>query len=209
MPTVGALVLIYFLAIFAFAQFEATLALLTQVAFGMSDKDNFLVFATVGGVLICGGGAYRPLLKKHSVANLLKFGVGLMMLGLIGLGAVAANIAKTPPEAPAFLKPLFYLAMATGVVGFAFVNPSVSALVSRRAGAGRQGEVIGVNQAFASLGRILGPFLGSILFKIGTLPILPYVAAVGLLLGVVALLPRVKVATTDGVPHPPQGDALG
>ena len=46
MPTVGALVLIYFLAIFAFANFEATLALLTQAAFGMRDRDNFLVFAS-------------------------------------------------------------------------------------------------------------------------------------------------------------------
>ena len=48
MPTVGTLVLIYFLAIFAFANFEATLALLTQNAFGLSDNDNFLVFAFVG-----------------------------------------------------------------------------------------------------------------------------------------------------------------
>src|SRR4051812_11111575 len=64
MPTVGALVLIYFLAIFAFANFEATLALLTQAAFGMSVEDNFLVFAFVGGVLMFAGGAYRPLAKR-------------------------------------------------------------------------------------------------------------------------------------------------
>ena len=57
--------------------------------------------------------------------------------------------------------------MSVAVIGFAFVNPSVSALVSKRADPARQGEVMGVNQSFASLGRILGPFLGSVLFQAG------------------------------------------
>ena len=59
--------------------------------------------------------------------------------------------------------------MSVAVIGFAFVNPSVSALVSKRADPARQGEVLGVNQSFASLGRILGPFLGSVLFQVGRL----------------------------------------
>ena len=42
----------------------------------------------------------------------------------------------------------------------------------------RQGEVLGVNQSFASLGRILGPFLGSILFQLHESHTLPYAAAV-------------------------------
>ena len=65
MPTVGALVLIYFLAIFAFANFEATLALFTEAAFGLNDDDNFLVFAYVGFVLmVAQGGIYRRLAGK-------------------------------------------------------------------------------------------------------------------------------------------------
>src|SRR4029078_12261670 len=43
MPTVGVLVLMYFLVIFAFANFEATLALFTQEVFAMTNRDNFLV----------------------------------------------------------------------------------------------------------------------------------------------------------------------
>jgi MFS family permease len=82
--------------------------------------------------------------------------------------------------------------MAVAVIGFAFTNPSVSALVSKRADPARQGEVLGVNQSFAALGRILGPFLGSVLFQAGAARTLPYLAAVGLLLIVVGLLPRVK-----------------
>jgi predicted MFS family arabinose efflux permease len=82
--------------------------------------------------------------------------------------------------------------MAVSVVGFAFVNPSVSALVSKKADPARQGEVLGVNQAFASLGRILGPLLGSVLFQAGVSNTLPYLAAAGLLVAVLSLLPRIR-----------------
>jgi MFS family permease len=78
------------------------------------------------------------------------------------------------------------------VVGFAFVNPSVSALVSKRADPARQGEVLGVNQAFASLGRILGPFLGSVLFQAESSRTLPYLAAVLTLVVVGALVTKLR-----------------
>ncbi|MFN5757282.1 MAG: MFS transporter, partial [Planctomycetia bacterium] len=71
MPAVGALVLIYFLSIFAFANFEATLARLTKEAFGMTDDDNFLVFAFIGVVLMLAGGFYRPLAKRLPESRLL------------------------------------------------------------------------------------------------------------------------------------------
>lgn len=196
MPTVGKLIFIYFLAIFAFAQFEATLALLTGAAFNMSVEDNFLVFATVGAVLTVAGGMYRPLAKRGAEQRLLRVGIGLMILGLAGLAIVAFVVWGQRDEGRTVevrqLKFAFYLAMSIAVVGFAFVNPSVSALVSKRSDPSRQGEVMGVNQSFASLGRILGPFLGSVLFQIGASHILPYVAAVGLLLIVAALLPWIR-----------------
>lgn len=186
MPMIGTLILIYFLAIFAFAQFEATLALFTQYAFGMSVDDNFLVFATVGAVLMVAGGVYRPLAKKQVEKRLLSVGVTLMIAGLGSLAFVAQSTATE------WAKPVFYLAMAIAVIGFAFTNPSVSALVSKNADPARQGEVLGVNQAFASLGRILGPFLGSILFQVGAARTLPYVTAVGLLLIVAVLLWQIR-----------------
>jgi DHA1 family tetracycline resistance protein-like MFS transporter len=195
-PTVGTLILIYFLAIFAFAQFEATLALLTQSAFSMSDEDNFLVFATVGAVLMVAGGVYRPMAKRGNERKLLRAGVGLMMIGLSAVAVVAFVVwgqrQEGRPVQVAELKAGLYVAMSVAVAGFAFINPSVSALVSKRSDPSRQGEVLGVNQSFASLGRILGPFLGSVLFQVGATRTLPYVAAVGLLLIVAGLLPRIR-----------------
>jgi DHA1 family tetracycline resistance protein-like MFS transporter len=191
MPTVGALVLIYFLAIFAFANFEATLARLTQTAFGMTDRDNFLVFAFVGGVLMFAGGAYRPMTKKRSETSLLRTGIGMMVIGLAML-AMVAWLTFEGTAGVGGLKVGFYVALAVSVTGFAFTNPSISALVSKQADPARQGEVQGVNQAFASLGRILGPFLGSVLFDVHASRTLPFLAAVVALLIVGALLPKTK-----------------
>ncbi|MFM7034983.1 MAG: MFS transporter [Planctomycetia bacterium] len=191
MPAVGALVLTYFLAIFAFANFEATLARLTKQSFGMTDDGNFLVFAFIGVVLVIAGGLYRPLAKRVPEGRLLESGVAMMILGLGGLGVVAAMVHRHGPGgAPSFLETMFFVVASVAVVGFAFVNPSVSALISRSADPERQGEVLGVNQSFASLGRILGPFLGSVLFSLHASGTLPFVAAVVVLLAVAALLPR-------------------
>jgi DHA1 family tetracycline resistance protein-like MFS transporter len=192
MPTVGALVVVYFLSIVAFANFEATLARLTKAAFGMDDDGNFLVFAFIGFMLLLAGGAYRPLAKRLPETRLLAGGVVLMLVGLAALGGVAW--AARGGSAGTGLMAIFYAAAAVAVAGFACVNPSVSALISKRADPDRQGEVLGVNQSFASLGRIVGPFLGSILFAAHPSHTLPFVAAVLVLGCVAAILPRVSPA---------------
>lgn len=190
MPRVGTLVLIYFLSIFSFANFEATLARLTESAFQMTDDDNFLVFAFIGLMLMLAGGFYRPLAKRLSETRLLATGVALMILGLGGVGIVAWAVLGGLAGSGWHLDRLFYVAAAVAVAGFAFVNPSVSALISKSADADRQGEVLGVNQSFASLGRILGPFVGSMLFAMSATHTLPYVTAVAVLSFVATLLPR-------------------
>ena len=192
MPGVGTLVLVYFLSIVAFAGFEATLARLTRTAFGMTDNDNFLVFAFIGGMLLLAGGGYRPLAKRFAEQRLLAAGVLLVLTGIALLGAVAWWVHLDPAAGQgAAAKAVFYAAAAVAVAGFAAVNPSVSALISKQADPARQGEVLGVNQSFASLGRIVGPFLGSFLFGLHASHALPFAASALVLLGVLAMLPRI------------------
>lgn len=194
-PAVGPLVLVYFLAIFAFANFEGTVALFTQSAFGLTDEDNYLAFAFIGFVLmIAQGGVYRPLATRRPEEYLLKLGIGMMVIGLGGLAAVAfaAYLLRASPDAVHGLNVYFYLSITVAVFGFAFVNPSVSALVSRRADPRRQGEVLGVNQSFAALGRILGPFVGSYVFFQQDSRVLPFVVATGTMLFVIGLLPAIR-----------------
>jgi DHA1 family tetracycline resistance protein-like MFS transporter len=190
MPRIGGLVLVYFLVIFAFANFEGTLALFTKDAFDMAADDTFLVFAFIGFVLmVVQGGVYRPLAGRMSEWRLMRLGVALLLFGLAGiaLNAYAVDGLRESLQG-ANLRPLFYTSVAVAVAGFAFVNPSVSALLSKSADPARQGEVQGVNQSFSSLGRILGPFLGSYFFFLDPTHVLPYAVAAGVLVLVAGLL---------------------
>jgi MFS family permease len=185
---VGVLVLVFFLSILGFAMFEATLALLTKEAFGFSDGDNYLVFAFVGFMLMFAqGGVYRPLARRVSETTFMIAGVLLMLAGLAALGGVAASSTSGQPPA----RWLFYVSLATGVTGFAFLNPSVQSLISRRSDPSRQGEILGVNQSFAALSRIIGPVMGLWLFKLTDTHTLPYFVGAGLLLAVLALTRRI------------------
>jgi hypothetical protein len=60
--------------------------------------------------------------------------------------------------------------------------------------------VLGVNQSFAALGRILGPFVGSLLFFAHDNRVLPYAVAAVTLLGVAALLPVANRGDAKGPP---------
>lgn len=198
LPIVGPLILIYFLVIFGFANFESTLALFTGSAFGFDDRENFLVFAYVGLVLmIAQGGIYRPLVGRWKENRMMQLGIGMLFLGLGGMGVVAYGTFQLQQGLEQALRPMFYLAMTTAVVGFAFVNPSVSSLVSRQADPNRQGEILGVSQSGAALGRIAGPLVGSIVFELHPSRTLPYLAAALALMLVLVLLPQTMQPTPD------------
>jgi MFS transporter, DHA1 family, tetracycline resistance protein len=183
-PTVGLLILVFFLATFGFAKFEATLALLTK-DFGYTDRGNFWVFAYVGFVLmLVQGGVYRRMKDKYHEVTLMRFGVGFMFAGLVALALVTVA-----PSGTAYREPGFYIALALGVTGFAFLTPSAQALISKRSDPTRQGEILGVNQSFSALARILGPLAGNVLFAMNH--VLPYAVSAVLLVLVMGLLAKV------------------
>ncbi|MCU0703194.1 MAG: MFS transporter [Fimbriiglobus sp.] len=207
LPSIGPLILIYFLSIFAFANFEGVLARFTNEVFGYGVKQNSLVFAGVGCVLmVAQGGFYRRFAGKVREAVLLRIGLVLMTLGLGGLGAVAFSAHQLTSleqgHSASQFQWVMYSAAAVAVFGFAFVNPSVAALISRRADPTRQGEVLGVNQSFTAIGRILGPALGNLVFSTHPSHAVPFAAAVGLLLIVAALQPLVGRWADAGPPSP-------
>jgi MFS family permease len=193
-PTVGTLILIFFLSTLAFANFEPTLALLTTAkALGLNDRNNFLVFAYVGLVLgLAQGGLYRPLARRVSEGTFILVGAALMALGLAGIGAVAALAEQPePPNSTTLLVGLLAI-LAVAVTGFAFVTPSVQALISRRSDPTRQGEILGVNQSASALARILGPAVGVPFFYLTVHHEMPYAFGTGLLVIVLLLTLRVR-----------------
>jgi MFS family permease len=193
-PQVGALIVIFFLATFAFANFEPTLALMTTTrGLQLDDRDTFLLFAYVGLVLaIAQGGLYRPLARRVPEQTFMWIGAVLMALGLLGVGWVASQAEAATPPPFATLRNELLVALAVAVTGFAFMTPSVQALISRRSDPGRQGEVLGVNQSASAMARILGPSVGVPLYFLTASHFLPYALGTGLLGLVLVLTLRLR-----------------
>jgi MFS transporter, DHA1 family, tetracycline resistance protein len=175
-PTVGLLLLLFFITTFAFAQFESTISLLTERAFGMSEKSNFYLFTYIGVTLsIMQGIIVRRLAPVLKEGRMIVIGTLLLSAGM-WLVSVAA-VQGSPM--------LLMLTIPVLVGGFSFVTPSAQALISRRSDPARQGEVMGINQSASAMARILGPICGHKL--LGHATTLPYQVAAGLVVPAIIL----------------------
>ena len=173
--TVGLLVVTFFLYLLGFAMMEATLTLLVENRLGGATTEShaFLVrrigylFATIGVIAaLLQGGLVGPLSRRFGERALLE----------VGLVCAAIGMSLLPVWRS---WPAYFAGAAVVSLGSGLVNPTVSSLISRAAGADRQGQTLGVSQSAGSLARVLGPVIGGLLFQhLG--PVAPYVAAAGL-----------------------------
>ena len=179
-PSIGALLAMFFVATFAFTQFEVTLSLLTRDALNLSARQNFYLF-TYLGVMLClvQGLLVRSLVPRAGEVRLIIIGIVLMGAGLWLTSLVAEHRSVTG----------LILIIPLLVCGFSFVTPSSQALISRRSDPRRQGEIMGVNQSASAMARILGPVIGNVLF--GFHIELPYKA------GALLLLPAFLLAVSS------------
>ncbi|HZK90472.1 MAG TPA: MFS transporter [Stellaceae bacterium] len=146
------LLAIFFLTILAFAGMEATFALWAMAQFGWGPAQIGYVFTYVGLIsAIMQGGLIGRLTARFGEEKLLIAGLASIALGLLILPA-AGDLAL-------LLASVTFLALGMGAM-----QPSLNSLISRRAGAEEQGEVMGVAQSVASLSRVLGPLLAGLLF---------------------------------------------
>jgi MFS family permease len=205
-PTVGSLVVTFFLTTLAFGGLESTLALvnrvlftdemipsvqLTREALKTGERTNFLIFAYVGLVLMLTQGfLYRRLVLRVGEVRFMKIGIVCMALGMVAAVAVLAYRQEVRSGGTVLPAALGVLTLA--VVGFALLTPSVQSLISRRSDPARQGEVLGVNQSASALARILGPMLSAPLFFSTPSHVRPYVFGAGLLVLVFLLTLRIR-----------------
>jgi MFS family permease len=207
-PSIGILIITFFLATFAFGSLESTLAVLnkallleestklkdlTREALRTTERSNFLIFAYVGLVLMLTQGLlYRRLASKVSEVTFMRIGSGFMALGLI-LASLLAWLAYRDVLAHGLSVLVWALPVVTvAVIGFAFLTPSVQALISRRSDPAKQGEILGVNQSASALARIFGPFVGLSLFKLEPSHVVPYALGALLLVLVFSITLRIR-----------------
>jgi MFS family permease len=184
-PRVGLLIVIFFLATFAFSCFESTLPLLVSDNFHLEiAKDETKPALTVIWLfLICGiigvsvqGGAIGPLVKRFGEPRLIGIslvltGVSLALLPFITGDGQLLWGAVFRGKAWAWVTMLLVLVLLA--LGTSLTRPPLFGLLSNLTSAHEQGVTIGVAQSAGSLARIVGPIFAAGLYThVAALPYL-------------------------------------
>jgi MFS transporter, DHA1 family, tetracycline resistance protein len=189
-PGIGLLILIFFLATFAFSCFESTLPLLVNDDFNLgitvdiakpvTTVTSLFVFCGLIGAVIQGGliGRLVKLMgePKLIAVSLFLTGVALIFLPLVkGDGALKWSAVVHLADGP-WIKMLLALALLS--VGSSLTRAPVFGLLSNLTPANEQGATIGVAQSMGALARILGPLFAATLYM--KTPELPYMICGGI-----------------------------
>jgi DHA1 family tetracycline resistance protein-like MFS transporter len=163
-PLVGACLVMVFLAIFAFSNFETTFAQLLRLRFdmNMASVGWMFVYAGVLGAVVQGGLVGR-LAHRFGEQRLIGFGA-----------AIAAVAGAVLPFAGSLVRLAAVLALLA--VGHGLVAPSLSAFTSKLVPNDEVGGVMGVYQSMSSLARIAGPFWAEWVYG-AMAPAAPYLSA--------------------------------
>ena len=188
-PKIGLLILIFFLATFAFSCFESTLPLLVNDDFKLGivvDETkpiatiiSLFVFCGVIGAFIQGGliGRMVKLLGESKLIAVSVFltGTALVLLPLIkGDGQLKWISVLRLADLP-WIKMLLALALLS--IGSSLTRAPLFGLLSNLTPANEQGATIGVAQSAGALARILGPMFAATLYVY--MPELPYMICGG------------------------------
>jgi MFS family permease len=144
-PTIGRLLLLYFMVALVFTALEGIFAVWAADQFDLDARDVawYLVFAGVITIIVQGGLIGR-LSKKLGEARVAVLAV-VVLLG----SALSLIFVENPLQ--------IYLPMALLAIGMGLNNPACQSLLSRAAPAHLKGGVLGTAQSAQSLARIIGP----------------------------------------------------
>ncbi len=176
-PTVGLLVLIYFVAIFCFASFETTFGLMVKPLGYTEEKVGYLI-AYCGFVTVLIQGAIGRLVKMFGERKLIPISLVIAGVGLLILPFVTSKLG--------ILVGLAVLAIGSGIN-----RAPTMGLISILTPPQEQGATMGVTQGAGSLARILAPIFAASFFDKS--PAIPYVACAALA-AATALLAAVKLS---------------
>lgn len=170
----GPVTILYFMQLFislSLAGLEATFAYFAAKRAGLDTVQLGYIFMIMGltGAIVQGGLVGR-LTKKHGEGPVIQAGIVISAIGF-GLILLVHN----------FTTAAIFLTIFG--VGNGVIRPSLSALLTKKTTTGF-GSTTGLLSSFDSLGRIIGPPLGGLLFSLGV--DLPYIS--GILLSFVAFI---------------------
>lgn len=183
-----------FVAVCAFAGFEATFALLSKERFNLTEGGVAAVFIGIGVLLTAvQGGLVRRVTKRFGIDRTLEAGLLLNAAGLLVLAAAERWS-------------VLIVALVLLTVGQGLVSPSLSLAVTRRVPEHQRGEALGFQQGVSAIARVGGPALAGALFEHVAIPS-PYLVGAGFC--AVAFAVVLAQRTPAGAAHDPAtGSAL-
>ena len=142
------------------------------------------IFGVIGILsLIVQGGLIRPLQKMFGEVPLVLAGTFIMAAGLMSVAIIEQIIPHIIWGQ--------YLACGILTLGNGIATPVLTSLVSQYAPENERGELLGIYQSTQSLGRIVGPNLGGVLFG-AVAAGAPFIAGGIIMLGAGALAFRLR-----------------
>jgi MFS family permease len=187
-PTIGPLVLIFFLATFCFTCFETTLGLMVGDNFSLDLKTGkdagtvtaLFAFCGIVGALVQGGPVGR-LVKKMGEPKLITLSLFFVAVSLApipfirGQGGLSWGVLVEQAGIP-WIALLFALALLA--IGSGLTRPPLFGMLSILTPEDEQGATLGVAQSAGSFARIVGPIFAGGLFHVH--PTWPYLACAGI-----------------------------
>lgn len=145
------LLIVVFVFSFGISNFQATLSMFLTYKFSYTATD-IAILMTVGGFVgvIVQGFALNKLFKKFGEMKIILFGLAVASISMLGI---------------LFVSGFFIMLLVATIFSTAttLIRPAVNTLISKTAG-NEQGFAAGMNNAYMSLGNMIGPALAGILF---------------------------------------------
>jgi DHA1 family tetracycline resistance protein-like MFS transporter len=152
-PQVGMLIGVFFLSGLAMAQMESMLFPYVADVFKWNLRTSSYGFAYVGVLMVITQGyLIRKWMPKYGEPKILSIGLLLFALSLFGIGFSHTVL-------------VLGVTMTILAVGNGMMRPPNVGLISLLTPANEQGAVMGVTNSVASLGRIIGPIIGGVLYE--------------------------------------------
>jgi MFS family permease len=168
------LIWIYAVGMLGFMSMTGVLALYLERVFGVTEKTIGLFFVYTGGLsLIMRALILGKMVDRFGETGVIRMGSIMLALGLAGM-----------PLAPNVVTLAAVIALIP--IGTALLFPATSALVTHRAPRHELGQVLGVQQAFGAVARVIAPIWATAAFQALGVGVPFYIA--GLVVAVVGLL---------------------
>jgi MFS family permease len=180
-PVISQLMILFFIYVVAFSMMQMTSGFLWKEKYGLTEREAGLMFVFIGITSAIFQGALVGLLTKKFTERQMIIGGGIIM----GLG-----LTMIPLPTRENFWTLELIACAFLSLGNACITPPLQSWITKKSPVEEVGQALGANQSFGSLGRVIGPALGTFLYSLNVS--LPYFVSGAIMILPLMIIIRLK-----------------